>query len=64
MIEWFALEVKRDHSVVFQIVPKYCMSDSLVDSQGYYISYEILAHSGRGNGHLNYIHPFWSILVH
>ena len=27
-IEWFALEMNRDHSVVFEIVPKYCLSDS------------------------------------
>ena len=29
-IEWFALETKRDHSVVFEIAPKYCISDSLL----------------------------------
>ena len=27
-IEWFALETNRDHSVVFEIAPKYCISDS------------------------------------
>ena len=27
-IEWFALEMNRDHSVTFEIVPKYCMLDS------------------------------------
>ena len=30
-IEWFALEMKRDHSVVFEIASKYCISDSFVD---------------------------------
>ena len=30
-IEWFALETNRDHSVVFEIVHKYSMSDSFVD---------------------------------
>ena len=30
-IEWLALETKRDHSVVFEIVPKYCILDSSVD---------------------------------
>ena len=30
-IEWFALEMNRDHSVVFEIVSKYCISDSFVD---------------------------------
>ena len=33
--EWFALEMNRDHSVVFEIVPKYCISDSFVDQEGY-----------------------------
>ena len=27
-IEWFALEMSRDHSVIFEIAPKYCISDS------------------------------------
>ena len=36
--EWFALEVNRDHSVIFETVPKYCISDSFVDSDGYSIS--------------------------
>ena len=29
--EWFALEMNRDHSVIFEVVPKYCISDSFVD---------------------------------
>ena len=29
-IEWFALETNRDHSVVFEIASKYCVSDSLL----------------------------------
>ena len=37
-IEWFALETKRDHSVIFDIVSKYCISDSFVDHDGYSIS--------------------------
>ena len=37
-IEWFALEMKRDHSVVFEIASKYCISDSFVDYDGYSIS--------------------------
>ena len=24
-IEWFALEINRDHSVVIEIAPKYCI---------------------------------------
>ena len=37
-IKWFALEMNRDHSVVFEIAPEYCISDSLVDCDGYSIS--------------------------
>ena len=37
-IEWFALVMNRDHSVIFEIVPKYCISDSFVDYDGYSIS--------------------------
>ena len=37
-IEWFALETNRDHSVVFETASKYCISDSLVDHDGYSIS--------------------------
>ena len=36
--EWFALETNRDHSVVFEIASKYCISDSFVDYDGYSIS--------------------------
>ena len=36
--EWFALEMNRDHSVIFEIVPKYCILDSFVDYEGYSIS--------------------------
>ena len=36
-IEWFALEMNRDHSVIFEIAPKYCISDSFVDYEGYSI---------------------------
>ena len=37
-IEWLALEMNRDHSVVFEIASKYCISDSFVDHDGYSIS--------------------------
>ena len=29
-IEWLALEMDRDHSVVFEIASKYCISDSFL----------------------------------
>ena len=38
IIEWLALEMNRDHSVVFDTASKYCISDSLVDYEGYSIS--------------------------
>ena len=37
-IEWVALEMNQDHSVIFEIAPKYCISDSFVDYEGYSIS--------------------------
>ena len=36
--EWFALEMNRDHSVIFEIASKYCISESFVDHDGYSIS--------------------------
>ena len=38
VIEWFALETNRDHSVIFETASKYCISDSLVDYDGFSIS--------------------------
>ena len=37
-IEWFALETNRDHSVAFEIAPKYCISNFFVSYEGYSIS--------------------------
>ena len=37
-IQWFALETNRDHSVIFETAPKYCISDSFVNHDGYCIS--------------------------
>ena len=37
-IEWLALEMNRDHSVIFEIASKYCISDSSVNYDGYSIS--------------------------
>ena len=36
--EWFALEMNRDHSVIFETASKYCILDSSVDYDGYSIS--------------------------
>ena len=33
-VEWFVLGMNRDHSVVFEIAPRYCILNSLVDCEG------------------------------
>ena len=37
-IKCFALETNRDHSVIFEIASKYCISESFVQYDGYSIS--------------------------
>ena len=37
-IEWFALEMNRDYSIAFEIAPKHCILNSLIDYEGYSIS--------------------------
>ena len=37
-IDWFALEMNRDHPIVSEIASKYCISGSFVDYEGYSIS--------------------------
>ena len=37
-IEWLALEMNRYHAVIFETTPKYCISGSFVDYEGYSIS--------------------------
>ena len=37
-IEWFSLDMNKDHSVTLEIASKYCISDSLVDYYGFSIS--------------------------
>ena len=37
-IEWFALVMNRDHSVVFEIASKYRILESFVDYDGYSLS--------------------------
>ena len=36
-IEWFALEMNRDGSLIFEIASNYYISDSFVDCDGYSI---------------------------
>ena len=38
IVNGFALEMDRDHSVVFEIAPKYCILDCFVEYDGYSIS--------------------------
>ena len=37
-VEWFALEMNRDHSIMFETELKYCILDSFVDYEDYSIS--------------------------
>ena len=37
-IEWFALEMNSDHSVIVEVASKYCILDSFVDHDDYSIS--------------------------
>ena len=37
-IEQIVLETNRDHSVIFEIAPKYCISESSVEYESYSIS--------------------------
>ena len=53
--EWLALEMNKDHSVVFEIAPKYFISDSFVDYEAFSMSSKgfLPTHSSRYNGHLS-----------
>ena len=46
--EWFALEMNRYHSVVFEIASKYCISDSFVDYEVYFISSALVIEYSAG----------------
>ena len=37
-VEWLALKMNRDHSVIFEVAHEYCTLDSFVDNEGYSIS--------------------------
>ena len=52
-IEWCALEMNSDHSVVSETASKYSISDSSVDYDGYHFFKGIPAHSSSYNGHLS-----------
>ena len=44
-IESFTLEINWDHSVIFEVAPKYCISDCFVDSEGCSISSKAFLHT-------------------
>ena len=52
-IELFALEMNRDHYVIFEIASKYCKSDSFADYDGYSFFEWMLAYNSRYNGPLS-----------
>ena len=37
-VEWLALEINQDHSVIFEVGQQYCILDSFVDYEGYFVS--------------------------
>ena len=39
-VEWCALEMTQDHSIILEIVPMNCILDSFVDHDGYSVSYK------------------------
>ena len=67
-LQWYwrsALEMNRDHSVIFETASKYCISDSFVDYDGHSISSKgFLPTVGDIMVIWVKIHPFQSILVH
>ena len=52
-IEWFALEMNRDHSVIYEIASKYGIWDSFVDYDDYSISSKGFLQGSRYTGHLS-----------
>ena len=46
-IEWFALEMNRDHSVIFEIASKYCISGSFVDHPSHRNPFFLLGHKDQ-----------------
>ena len=63
--EWFALEMKRDHSVFFEIASQNCISNSFVDYDDYSISSKEFLPTVVDIMVIWIKFPqFWSILVH
>ena len=62
--ELFALEMNRDHSVVFEIASKYFILDSFVDYDGYSISSKRFLPTVVDIMVVSASHPIQFILVH
>ena len=45
-VEWFALEMNRDHPIIFEIASKYGISDSLEMNRDHPIIFEIASKYG------------------
>ena len=60
--EWLCLEMNRDHSVVFEIGSKYCISDSFVKHYGYSISSKGFLLTAVENGHLSSVQFSLSVM--
>ena len=52
-VEWFALEMNRDYSVIFEIASKDCTLDSFVDYEVYSISSKRFLSTVVYDGHLS-----------
>ena len=53
-VEWFALEMNQDLSVIFEDAPKYCIVDSFINCESYSTSFKaVFPHSSRHYSHLN-----------
>ena len=63
-IEWFALEMNRDHSVIFETAAKYCILDSFDDYDGYSISSKGILAPQSWSSELNSPIPvYFSLLI-
>ena len=45
--EWFALEMNRDHSVIYEIASQYCILDSFVDYHSYTVSSKVFLQKSK-----------------
>ena len=62
-IEWFALEMNRDHSVIFETASKYCILDSFVDCEELNMEQQTGSRLGKEYVTAVYCHPtyIWNV---